>query len=755
MKKLSFIFSFMLTTVFLNAQIVISEIMYNPPESGTDVYEYIEMYNAGDVAVDMTGYHFLSGVEDTFPSFMLDAGAYVIVAKNAAEFESVFGLSARQWANGALSNGGELIVLADANANPVDSVDYDDSNGWPVEADGLGSSLVLCDFTADNNTPDAWQAASTIVANQIDGIDVYANPGAASSCQSEILARIITEDMEVDENVGSINVGIEFPAGDLLPWMLTLSVNSGASTATQGVDYMFIDSTYEVSGFGTDTLWVTIPIIDDSDAENRESFTLELTSSNLAVDVLKSSIEVAILDDDTVLPDVVISEIMYNNPGDDVYEYLELYNKGANAVNMEGFNFTAGIVYTFPNVTLNSGEYMVICTDSVSFNTSFGVDVLEWSSGGLSNGGESIELRDANGNVIDFVQYDDGGDWPTEADGSGSALILCDPATDNADAANWAASMESTGVLAGGSEIFGSPGATNDCDAVPTMNDDYPVYTIGEVTVNDDMGISDSINVSCQLSGVVYGVNYNHNGLSFTIIDDENNGINVYKSGEELGYVVEEGNAITVLGTITQYNGLTEIIPDSIILDLQSEPLFDPTVVTTLDESTESQLIKIENLTIVDPTQWELDGFGFNVDVTDGTNTYTMRVDGETNVMGTAVPVGTFHLTGIGGQYDTSSPYDEGYQIFPRYIGDIDLQVGTNDLLDNAQLSIYPNPVSEVLTIESEVVISAIIVYNNLGQIQTQLNNVTSVNVANWNAGVYTFKFQTEEGFAVKRVVVK
>ena len=43
--------------------IVITEIMYNPPESSTDSLEFIEIYNNEISAVDLTGYS-LSGVVD-------------------------------------------------------------------------------------------------------------------------------------------------------------------------------------------------------------------------------------------------------------------------------------------------------------------------------------------------------------------------------------------------------------------------------------------------------------------------------------------------------------------------------------------------------------------------------------------------------------------------------------------------------------------------------------------------------------------
>jgi hypothetical protein len=53
---LAFLF---LLHVIGNSQLMITEIMYNPPESGTDSLEYIEVYNAGTAAVDMNGFNLI------------------------------------------------------------------------------------------------------------------------------------------------------------------------------------------------------------------------------------------------------------------------------------------------------------------------------------------------------------------------------------------------------------------------------------------------------------------------------------------------------------------------------------------------------------------------------------------------------------------------------------------------------------------------------------------------------------------------
>jgi hypothetical protein len=41
--------------------------MFNPPPSGPDTLEYIELYNNSNVDVDISSWHFTEGVTFTFP----------------------------------------------------------------------------------------------------------------------------------------------------------------------------------------------------------------------------------------------------------------------------------------------------------------------------------------------------------------------------------------------------------------------------------------------------------------------------------------------------------------------------------------------------------------------------------------------------------------------------------------------------------------------------------------------------------------
>ena len=162
--------------------LVITEINYNGPESGTDTTEFIEIYNHDTMSVDLSGYHFVQGVNYTFPSVTLNAGDYIVVAVDSVKFTNFFGVTAYEWSSGGLSNGGEDIILVTSYGDTVDIVDYDDSSPWPTSAaDGGGHSITICDITLDNNDGVNWSAAINYIGMNSAGDSIWANPGTGCS----------------------------------------------------------------------------------------------------------------------------------------------------------------------------------------------------------------------------------------------------------------------------------------------------------------------------------------------------------------------------------------------------------------------------------------------------------------------------------------------------------------------------------------------------------------------------------------------
>jgi len=750
-------------TTLSHAQLVITEIMYNPPESGQDTYEFIEVYNNGANAVNMLGYSFTNGVEYTFTSgFNLGAGEYVLFATDSVAFAQAFGLTAFQITNGSLSNGGELITLSDDQGAVVDEVDYDDSFPWASEADGFGSSLVLCDFDSDNNDGSNWDNANTGTGVISGGLEIFANPGSASECPSGAEVRFLSASQEVGEDAGMVTISVEISNAATSTLSVDVVVNNMMSTATFGDDATGMATTTLNfnSGDAVDTMDVVITIVDDSEVEPIESLVFELAnpSDGVFINAVGGRTDVLIADNDADIADIVITEIMYSPPGTDSdNEYLELYNNDTEAVNLEGYYFGAGIDDTLHNVTLMPGDYLVLAVDSVIFEGLYGVAAFQWTSGGLSNGGETIELRDPLGNVVDEVPYDDTGDWPEEADGSGAALVLCDPSADNSMASSWIAGVQPTGVFISGSEILGSPGAANDC--TPPEPQGYTVYNVADITTINATGVADSLGTRAELTGIVYGVNLRPGGAQFTIIDAAGDGIATFSDDNDFGYAVTEGDEVTLQGVVSQFNGLIQLNLDTIIGGSSGNMLVDPTPVTVLDESTESQLVQIEGVTIVSSV---VAGGGLNVTVAAGLDSFLVRVDFDTDITEELIQDlntsgAALRITGIGGQFDSSEPYDEGYQLLPRYQADIEIISSVDEPAWAQDLKVYPNPTADRVQLSMSTDMEVVHLTNQLGQRvrswEVNAQNQT-LDVSNLPTGIYMLEI-VASGERVVRTLVK
>ena len=199
---------------------------------------------------------------------------------------------------------------------------------------------------------------------------------------------------------------------------------------------------------------------------------------------------------------------------------------------------------------------------------------------------------------------------------------------------------------------------------------EYPVYQIAQVRGTNTQGVLDSINTACELRGIVHGWNDYPSGLQFTLID-ETHGINAFSPVSDFGYDVQEGDSVRVRGVIDQYLGLAQIRMDTLIYEGSGFDTETPTLVAEMDEETESRMVTLKCVELVNPNEWTNTTPGFEVALTFGAQELTMRVDANTNLFGQPAPLGVFGVTGIGGQRDYNSPYVDGYTIAPR--GQFDL----------------------------------------------------------------------------------
>ncbi len=208
-------------------------------------------------------------------------------------------------------------------------------------------------------------------------------------------------------------------------------------------------------------------------------------------------------------PNIIISELMYhpgheaNAPEPADLEYIELYNAGAEAVDMTGWRFADGVEFTFGEMEIAAGAYLIVAADVNAFEARYPevANVTGGWSGRLSNSGEMVELVDGAGVRMDFVEYADQGDWAVrrlgpedyghrgwmwsdDHDGRGKSLELVNPAMPNEYAHNWGVSDSNDGTP-------GVPNPNGSSDVAPLIANvgHYPVVP----------GPNDSVTVTAEI----------------------------------------------------------------------------------------------------------------------------------------------------------------------------------------------------------------------------------------------------------------
>ena len=167
--------------------------------------------------------------------------------------------------------------------------------------------------------------------------------------------------------------------------------------------------------------------------------------------------------DNVTTPALVISKINYNPLVDasldsSDFEFIEIKNNSTSTIDLTGIYFGGlGFVYQFADGQTLSGETAIfLSNESDSFNDRYGFEPFGEFSRSLSNDGEDLILRDAYGNIIDEVTYNDVLPWPVDADGAGSFLKLVSVDLDNSLASSWVAVNDTTDNLSVNSVQFES-----------------------------------------------------------------------------------------------------------------------------------------------------------------------------------------------------------------------------------------------------------------------------------------------------------
>ncbi len=454
--------------------LVISEIMYKPaPRADTNNLEFIELFNSNPFAEDLSGYRISGDVDFTFPpGAVMPGGSFLVLAAQPVELQSIYGLMGATvlgpYAH-RLSASGTVRLRTDQDAVLLE-VNYDSEPPWPVAADGAGHSLVLARPSYGEADPKAWDISDAVggspgthdgvrfkpqravVINEFlahtdapswDFIELYNH----STVAVDLSGCVLTDNPDTNKFV--MPPGTTIPARGFLAFYET-NMNFSLSAAGESLFFKSADLTRVLDAvkFEAQANGVSMGRWPNGAADFYPLAARTPGGSNSAV----------------LVREIVINEIMYDpisRLDDD--QYVEVYNRGTNPVNLGAWQFTSGINYTFPsNTVLATNGYVVVArnparllanyTNLTSANT-FGP-----FTGTLAGRGERLALSmpdtivSTNSSgvvktntiyiVVDELTYGTGGKWPKWANSGGSSMELIDPRSNHRLPSNWADSDE-------------------------------------------------------------------------------------------------------------------------------------------------------------------------------------------------------------------------------------------------------------------------------------------------------------------------
>jgi hypothetical protein len=190
MKKLVFTLVFGLFFVgnsFADGSVSITEIMYNPEGSDTG-REWVEIYNAGSAAIDLTDWKFFEAdtnheITHYSGSATVASGAYAVIASDPAKFKIDFPSysGAVYDSSFSLSNTGETLALKKEDAI-IDSVTYSSSGG--IEGESINKSG--SSWTSGTATPGSGEeTSSSSSSNTTTSSSVSTSSGSSGSALSQ------------------------------------------------------------------------------------------------------------------------------------------------------------------------------------------------------------------------------------------------------------------------------------------------------------------------------------------------------------------------------------------------------------------------------------------------------------------------------------------------------------------------------------------------------------------------------------------
>ena len=460
--------------------LAITEVNYNPHESlsqfgetniDSDEYEFIEVVNIGDAAIELAGASLrqqkvgdhLEGVSFTFPQATLAPGERAVIVKNLDVFVTRYGTEVPNLLgefSGQLDDGGERLTLLDASGQLIQQFEYGDGGNWPGRADGVGSSLEIVDARGNHGAASNWR----------NSVEFGGSPGAsgvgthAGVVINEVLTHTdlpLIDRLEL-HNTTSAPIDVSnWYVSDSRDDLFSYRIPAGSVIAAGG--YLVLNE--DELGFGfkgqtADDAWLVSAADDERPLQFVDRVRFGAAQNGVSLgrwpngggDLFPMTARsFGAPNSGPVTPDVAFDEIHYHPapPSADAgilqeqLEFVELRNGSGQALDLGHWRIERGIRFTFaPGTVLPANESIVVVPFDPSAQPQLAerfravhrapadVRLVGPYRGVLDNGGETLELQRPEDPaligvgyvLVDRVRYQDQAPWPLEADGAGQSL---------------------------------------------------------------------------------------------------------------------------------------------------------------------------------------------------------------------------------------------------------------------------------------------------------------------------------------------
>lgn len=554
--------------------------------------------------------------------------------------------------------------------------------------------------------------------------------------------------LTVNENAGNATVTVELTNPNANPTSVDVVIKGGAAAAGTDYTFTSQTVTFPANSTTAQTFNIPI-IDDTNQENDETIELVLRNGTNSSVINADSILTITIPANDIAAPVVTISstDTINTAEGQSVVVTMSIANANSNATSVKlalkgtstataadisGFDATNGVTYTFPaNSSASISDTIDIVDDNVAELAENVVLVLRDATNSALIGSDSLQTIIIATNDQPLMAHFVGSSANVNENAGTINVSVMAMASTTSGSTSFDVVVKSSTATAGSDFNYSSTTVTipggkdstvvlpvtiiNDTDVetdenlvlvirnitnggmasdsiytITIKSDDIASYTISQIRENDANGVSLLTGTKVNIKGIVYGVDMQGSAtsLQYTLIDPTA-GVGIFRSGANnppaITVVPVEGDSASVWGTVGEFNGLTQINMDSIKIISSGNPLKQPRVITSLDETTESDLVLFRNAVAVDTIANT--GSGTTIKIAAGTDTLDLRVDADVSLFGQGLPA-KFNVVGLGGQFDNSNPKNSGYQLLPRSVQDVTAVIDPTVTLDSATYSV-------------------------------------------------------------------